>query len=157
LLLLEEQDRSRFDQRRIEVGLEWLATSARGNHFSRYHAEAGIAAEHCLAPSFEATRWDRVAQCYSLLERVAPSPLHRLNRAVAVAEGQGAERGLAILDGFEPPVWLEKSYQWSAVLSDLNRRAGKLDLATRYRELALDAAPTSAIEALLRRRLAVEP
>ena len=53
LLLLEEQDRALWDQQRIQVGLEWLAKSAYGDKFSRYHAEAGIAAEHCLASSFE--------------------------------------------------------------------------------------------------------
>ncbi|MEX0916157.1 MAG: sigma-70 family RNA polymerase sigma factor, partial [Wenzhouxiangellaceae bacterium] len=51
LLLLEEQDRHQWDRRAIGLGLEWLATSAHGRVFSRYHAEAGIAAEHCLAPS----------------------------------------------------------------------------------------------------------
>ncbi len=56
LLLLEEQDRGLWDRQRIQVGLEWLARSARGDNLSRYHAEAGIAAEHCLAPSFEDTR-----------------------------------------------------------------------------------------------------
>jgi RNA polymerase sigma-70 factor (ECF subfamily) len=85
LLLLEEQDRGRWDQREIEIGLAWLAKSAAGDVFSRYHAEAGIAAEHCLAPTFAATRWERIVECYSLLERLAPSALHTLNRAVAVA------------------------------------------------------------------------
>src|SRR5258705_10055656 len=53
LLLLEEQDRELWDRQGIQVGLEWLARSAQGDSFSRYHAEAGIAAEHCLAPSFQ--------------------------------------------------------------------------------------------------------
>ena len=68
LLLLEEQDRALWDQQSIQVGLEWLAKSAYGDNFSRYHAEAGIAAEHCLASSFEETRWDKIVACYRLLE-----------------------------------------------------------------------------------------
>ena len=60
LLLLEEQDRSLWDQNRIQEGFEWLAKGAEGDTFSRYHAEAGIAAEHCLAPSFQETRWDKI-------------------------------------------------------------------------------------------------
>src|SRR5258706_9103928 len=60
LLLLEEQDRERWDRQQIQIGMEWLAKSAQGDTFSRYHAEAGIAAEHCLAPSFRETRWDKV-------------------------------------------------------------------------------------------------
>jgi RNA polymerase sigma-70 factor (ECF subfamily) len=56
LLLLEEQDRALWDQREIHLGLSWLAKSATGSVFSRYHAEAGVAAEHCLAPSRRAPR-----------------------------------------------------------------------------------------------------
>src|SRR5690606_35278355 len=89
LLLLEEQDRQLWDRAQIHLGLKWLAESAQGNTYSRYHAEAAIAAEHCLAPSFDATRWDEVVRCYELLEQVCPSPLHRLNRAVAVAQLRG--------------------------------------------------------------------
>lgn len=156
LLLLEEQNRELWDQQQIQVGLQWLARSAQGERFSRYHAEAGIAAEHCLAPAFHETRWDRVVQCYSLLEQIAPSALHRLNRAVAVAEWQGPAAGLAVLDGFEPPTWLAGSYLWSAVLSDLHRRCGNVDTATRHREVALASAPTPAVKELLQRRLCIE-
>lgn len=153
LLLLEEQDRSLWDQREIQTGLSWLARAADGTVFSRYHAEAGIAAEHCLAPSFSETSWDRIVECYELLERVAPSALHTLNRAVALAEWRGPAHGLALLDGLAPPSWLLGSYQWSAVLSDLHRRAGHPELAQRYREGALDAAPSDVIRAALARRL----
>src|SRR5262249_53391209 len=127
LLLLEEQDRSLWDQHEIQIGLGWLAKSAQGDVFSRYHAEAGIAAEHCLAPSFEQTRWDRIAESYALLERLAPSLLHTLNRAVAVAEWRGPALGLAVLEGLEPPSWLAGSYLWAAVLADLHRRCGHVE------------------------------
>jgi RNA polymerase sigma-70 factor (ECF subfamily) len=153
LLLLEEQDRQLWDRQEIQIGLEWLAKSAQGDRFSRYHAEAGIAAEHCLAPSFQETRWDRVVECYSLLERIAPSAIHRLNRAVAVAEWRGPAAGLAILKGFEPPTWLAGSYLWAAVLANLHRRCGNADAATRYRNVAFSSAPTPAIQTLLQRRL----
>ncbi len=96
LLLLEEQNRKLWDQQGIQIGLEWLARSSQGDSFSRYHAEAGIAAEHCLAPSFQEIRWDKVVECYELLERTAPSAIHKLNRAVAVAEWQGPAEGLAV-------------------------------------------------------------
>ena len=152
LLLLEEQDRSLWDQREIQIGLSWLARAAEGDVFSRYHAEAGVAAEHCLAPSFAETRWDRIVECYELLERTAPSMLHTLNRAVAVAEHRGPEHALTLLVGREPPSWLLGSYQWSAVLSDLHRRAGH-EIATRYRESALESAPSAMIREALARRL----
>ncbi len=68
LLLLEEQDRSLWDACQIQKGFYWLGESSSGEKFSRSHAEAGIAAEHCLATSFQATRWDRIAECYAMLE-----------------------------------------------------------------------------------------
>jgi RNA polymerase sigma-70 factor (ECF subfamily) len=156
LLLLEEQDRQLWDRQQIQVGLEYLAKSAQGERFSRYHAEAGIAAEHCLAPTFQDTRWDKVAQYYSLLERVAPSAIHTLNRAVAVAEWQGPAAGLDVLAGFEPPTWLAGSYLWAAVLADLHRRCGNAQTAMRYRDAALESAPTAAVKALLERRLKID-
>lgn len=155
LLLLEEQDRSLWDRERMRVGAEWLARAASGEAFSRFHAEAGIAAEHCFAPSFGQTRWKEIADLYSILERVAPSPLHTLNKAVAIAEWQGPEAGLAVLRGLVPPAWLLGSYLWDAVLADLHRRAGNLEIARQHRERALGSAPTKAVRELLRRRLAV--
>jgi RNA polymerase sigma-70 factor (ECF subfamily) len=155
LLLLEEQDRTLFNQERIRVGLAWLARSAGGDAFSRYHAEAGIAAEHCLAPTFRDTRWDRIVACYELLDRVAPSALHTLNRALAVAEWRGPAEALATLTGLEPPSWLVGSYLWSAVLSDLYRRCGHFGSAREHRQAALDLAPCDAVRALLLRRLNV--
>src|SRR5688500_10105684 len=131
-----------------------FALVTHGNRrFSRYHAEAGIAAEHCLAPSFAQTRWEKVVGCYELLERIAPSALHRLNRAIAMAEWHGPAEGLAVLENFEPPTWLVGSYLWAAVLADLHRRCGNADMAKRYREMAFEAAPTPAVKKLLQRRL----
>jgi RNA polymerase sigma factor (sigma-70 family) len=153
LLLLEEQDRSQFNQQEIASGLSWLARSAEGEAFSRYHAEAGIAAEHCLAPSFAETRWDRIVACYELLDSLAPSALHTLNRALAVAESRGPAKGLMVLQGLELPSWLAGSYVWPAVLADLHRRCGDADVASRYRVAALELAPSAAIRAVLERRL----
>jgi RNA polymerase sigma factor (sigma-70 family) len=153
LLLLEEQDRSLWDRDRMGLGAQWLARAATGQVFSRYHAEAGIAAAHCFAPSFAQTRWQEIAELYAMLERIAPSPLHTLNRAIAVAEWQGPEPGLAVLQGLVPPAWLASSYLWDAVQADLHRRAGHLETFRRHRERALAAAPTEAVRALLRRRL----
>jgi len=154
LLLLEEQDRSQWDRDRIRLGAEWLARSASGDVFSRFHAEAAIAAEHCLAPSFEETRWAEIADLYAMLERIAPSPLHTLNRAVAVAEWQGPEAGLAILcQTASARGRLSGSYLLDAVLADLHRRAGHLKEARQHRNRALHSAPTDAVRGLLARRL----
>jgi RNA polymerase sigma factor (sigma-70 family) len=155
LLLLEEQDRSRWDRERIRIGAEWLERSATGVVFSRFHAEAGIAAEHCFEPWFEHTRWKEIADLYAMLEHIDPSPLHTMNRAVAVAEWQGPDAGLALLEPFTPPAWLAGSYLWDAVLADLHRRAGNPEIAQRHRDRALASAPTEAVRELLRRRLTI--
>lgn len=154
LLLLEEQDRSSWDQQCIRTGIQWLERSASGDTFSRFHAEAGIAAEHCLAPTYEQTRWQKIAELYGLLERLAPSPLHALNRAVAVAEWQGPGKGLTLLEELSPPAWLADSYLWQAIVGDLHRRAGHADVARQYRERALRLAPTTAVRNALCRRFA---
>lgn len=156
LLLLEQQDRSLWDKQKIQIGLAWLEKSSCGENFSRYHAEAGIAAEHCLATSFHQTRWDRIAENYLFLEQATPSAIHRLNRAVAVAEWQGTDAGLVVLQSFEPPSWLTGSYLWSAVLADLHRRSGNMHIAKGYRHDALKSAPTPALKTLLQRRLKVD-
>ena len=163
LLLLEEQDRSRWDRRLIEHGFACLSRAAAGTTFSRYHAEAGIAAEHCLAPTFAETRWQEIIDLYELLERQEPSPLHILNRAIAVAHLHGPAPALAILHALKPPGWLLGYYLWDAVLGELERRAGNRERARRHLTRALEAAPTDAEKSLLRRRLsacdaaAVEP
>jgi RNA polymerase sigma-70 factor (ECF subfamily) len=157
LLLLEEQDRSRWDRQQIARGAEWLKRSSAGDVLSRFHVEAGIAAEHCLALSFQQTRWGEIAEAYQILERLAPSPLHTLNRAIAVAEWRGPAAGLSVLDDFVPPAWLSKSYLLDAVFADLHRRAGHAEIARRHGERALRSAPSDAVRELLRRRLAGAP
>ncbi|MFK8002550.1 MAG: RNA polymerase sigma factor [Polyangiales bacterium] len=151
LLLLEEQERHAWDRQAIAIGLEWLALSAAGDDFSRYHAEAGVAAEHCMAPSYAETRWDRVVSCYETLEKFSPSPLHRLNRAIAMAEWKGPKAGLDLLESFEPKK-VTDSFYWTAALSDLCERAGRHREAQEHRRVALSLAPSEAIRRLFLRR-----
>jgi RNA polymerase sigma factor (sigma-70 family) len=153
LLLLEEQDRSRWDTEHLRQGATWLERAAHGEVFTRFHAEAGIAAEHCFAPSFADTRWNDIAELYAMLERIDPSPFHTLNRAVAVAQARGPQAGLAALAGAVPPAWLDGHYLWEAVLADLHHRAGNVRAAEGHRDQALAAAPSSAVRQLLQRRL----
>lgn len=156
LLLLGEQDRSSWDVDEIAVGLSWLQRSAQGASFTRYHAEAGIAAAHCLAPSLAETRWGRIVECYELLDRLAPSALHTLSKALAVAECCGPQRGLAVLGRFDAPAGLANSYLCHAVLADLQFRCGHVEVARSHRDAALAAAPSPAVRAALERRLGVK-
>lgn len=153
LLLLEEQDRSLWDGELIRVGVSYLHRAARGDVFSRYHAEAAIAAEHCLAPTYRETRWDEIARLYRMLDGIAPSPINTLNRAIAMAEWQGPDAGLALLEAINPPTWLLGYYLWDATLGELYRRRGDRERAVMHLTRALGAAPTHAEQALLRRRL----
>jgi RNA polymerase sigma factor (sigma-70 family) len=154
LLLLEEQDRSRWDGELVQRGLDHLMRSARGETVSRYHAEAGVAAEHCLAPSFAETNWEEIVRLYEVLERIAPSPLNVLNRAIGLAEWKGPDAGLAALAALDAPSWLRAYYLWDATLGELHRRRGDRDLALTHTRRALAAAPTNPEKALLERRLA---
>lgn len=153
LLLLDEQNRSLWDRDEIGAGLSWLARSASGSSVSRYHAEAGIAAEHCLAPTTARTRWDRIVECYELLERLAPSAMHTLGKALAVAELRGPACGLAVLERLRPQAEQAGAYPWHAALADLHRRCGHVERARHHQDRALAAAPSQPVADALRRRL----
>jgi RNA polymerase sigma factor (sigma-70 family) len=153
LLLLEEQDRSLWDRDLIYIGISYLYRAARGEVFTRYHAEAAIAAEHCLAPTYKETRWGEIARLYQMLEAVTPSPINTLNRSIAIAEWKGPDAALALLQALKPPSWLLGYYLWDATLGELYRRRGDRERATAHLTRALDGAPTHAEKALLRRRV----
>jgi len=153
LILLEEQDRSLWDRELIQIGVSYLHRAARGDSLSRYHAEAAIAAEHCLAPTYKDTRWSEIARLYQMLDGIAPSPINTLNRSIALAEWQGPEAGLVLLEAIKPPTWLLGYYLWDATLGELYRRRGDRERATAHLTRALEAAPTHAEKGLLRRRL----
>jgi RNA polymerase sigma-70 factor (ECF subfamily) len=153
LLLLEEQDRSLWDRELVQRGLAHLTRSARGDRLSRYHAEAGIAAEHCLAPSYAETNWAEIVRLYEVLELVAPSPLNVLNRAIALAEWKGPDAALEALEALDAPSWLSDYYLWDATLGELHGRRGDRERALAHTKRALAAAPTNPEKALLERRL----
>ncbi len=153
LLLLEQQNRNQWDQNKIAQGLVFLEKSTKSKNISRYHIEAGIVAEHCLSKSFEETPWGRVIKSYELLEKIAPSPMHLLNRAIATAEHKTPKAGLDILKSADIPQWFSRSYHWYAVLADLHFRCGEPTLGQGYANQAIDSAPTKNIQNLLSKRL----
>lgn len=153
LLLLEEQDRSLWNNNDIFNGFKWLEKSSVGNFFSRYHAEAGIAAEHSLAKSYDSTRWQQIAEIYQVLEQQSPSAIHRLNHAVVISEWKGPQAALEFLNLLKPPNWLLSSFMWSAVLADLHRQNGEVELASQYKVQASESAPNEEIAGMLLRRL----
>ena len=97
LLVLAAQDRAKWDRRQIGRGLAHLEKSAAGENLTRWHIEAGIAACHALAPSFDATNWPHILELYDLLLALDGSPIVALNRAIALAHAHGAAAGLRAL------------------------------------------------------------
>src|SRR5512138_1012631 len=94
---LVEQDRSRWDAQLVEQGLDLLDRSAAGSVISAYHVEAAIAAVHATARSVDETNWNEIVSLYDRLMAIAPSPIVALNRAIAIAQRDGPERGIEAL------------------------------------------------------------
>ena len=152
MLLLKEQDRGRWDRRLIREGCRWLRVATEGHDVTRYHAEALIAAEHCVAPSIEATNWERIVQSYDLLCSLTPSPVHELNRAIAIGHHRGPEEGLRALEAIESRA-LERDYLWHATRAELARQVDDLDTAREALEQAWQLAPTNAEKELICRKM----
>lgn len=134
LVLLPDQDRKRWHHDEIADALDLLSsTEAATSRLSQsYRLQARIAAEHASAPSPEVTRWDRISSLYAALEDVSPSPAVRLARAVAVAESEGPQAGLALLERAEMP-----GHRLPAVRAELLARAGRNDEAAHEFEAAI--------------------
>jgi RNA polymerase sigma-70 factor (ECF subfamily) len=120
LLRLENQDRSKWDQTLIERGLFHLLEAAQGNELSEYHLQAGIAACHCVAADYASTNWTLILQHYDELNRIKPSPIVALNRAVAVAHLHGPQAGLVAIAAIPQRDRLESHYLLHAVVGELH-------------------------------------
>jgi RNA polymerase sigma-70 factor (ECF subfamily) len=147
IVLLEDQDRSRWDHEQIAEGLELL----RGLPPGVFALQAAIAAEHARSPTPGATDWPRIADLYGLLARFSPTPVIALNRAVAVAMAEGPQRGLDLIDEVEG---LDDYHLFHSARAGLLRRLGRdAEAADAYRG-ALDRASQPAEREFMQRRLA---
>jgi RNA polymerase sigma-70 factor (ECF subfamily) len=154
LVLLEDQDRSRWDAQLIAAGLTHLNDATQPGPLSELHLEAAIAAEHASAPSFAATNWSTIRALYDALLALRPSPVVALNRAIAVGRAQGPDAGLAALDAIDGRERLEEyPYYWAA-RADCHERAARRDAARADFEHALAVAATPSQRQQLTRRLA---
>ena len=132
LILLEEQDRSLWNHEQIAEALPLVEQSLRSS-LGPFALQAAIAAEHCKAARPEDTNWPRIVRFYDALERLAPSPVVRLNRAVATAMAEGPSLGLAIIDGLAASGDLENYHLFHAARADLLRRIdSRQDAAQSY-------------------------
>jgi RNA polymerase sigma-70 factor (ECF subfamily) len=156
LILLEEQDRARWDRAQIAEGIALTEGALADGGAQPYAVQAAIAALHAEAMHADETDWPQIAALYEVLERVQPTPVVRLNRAVAVGMADGPAAGLTLLDGLEGA--LERFHLLPAARADLLRRLGRhADAAIEYRR-ALALSPSAAERRFLERRLAeVDP
>lgn len=154
IVLFEDQDRSAWNWEDVREGMEWLGRSTAGEELTRYHVEAGIVWEHCRAPTFADTDWRRIAAGYELLDRIAPSPIHALNRAVAEAYLCGPQAGLDRLAAVAPDDVPARYPGWHAVIGELHFRLGQHAAAEIAWLEALRWNRASPDQEFLRRRLA---
>jgi len=152
LVTLEEQDRNRWDRGQIVEALPLVEEAFRGGP-GPFALQAGIAAQHCQAARSEDTDWRQIVGLYDLLERVQPSAIVSLNRAVAVAMAEGPGPGLALIDGLSASDDLANYHLLHAARADLQRRLGSLAEAAKSYQRALALVTNDSERRFLERRL----
>jgi len=154
LVVLEDQDRGRWDTAQIAEGVSLLDGTLRRGRPGPYQVQAAIAACHATAARPEDTDWAQIAVLYERLARLVPSPVVELNRAVAVGMAYGPAAGLALVDALRETGALAGYHLLPAARADLLRRLGRTaEAADAYREAA-GLATTEAERRYLARRLA---
>ncbi|MEZ5291193.1 MAG: sigma-70 family RNA polymerase sigma factor [Vicinamibacterales bacterium] len=150
LVLLADQDRSRWDRALVDEGQALVRGCLARNRPGPYQVQAAIHAVHSDAATVAATDWRQILQLYDRLLAFTPTPIVALNRAVAVAEVHGAAAALALVE----PLPLRGVHLFHAVRADLLRRLGRVDEAAVAYDAALAVAGNAAEAAFLRRRRA---
>jgi RNA polymerase sigma-70 factor (ECF subfamily) len=157
LVLLDEQDRSRWNRALIDEGVALVRAAFASPEIGPYAVQAAIAAVHAEAPSAADTDWNEIVGLYDLLMRAAPSPIVALNRSVAVAMRDGAEAGLAELDRLLAGGELDKYQLAHAARADFCRRLGRHAEARVAYERALRLTQQGPARRFLEKRLAALP
>jgi RNA polymerase sigma-70 factor (ECF subfamily) len=152
LVLLEEQDRARWDHDMIDEGLALLDDALARRRPGPYQLQAAIAALHARAPRAEDTDWPQIAALYAALRAESPSPVVDLNHAVAVAMADGPDRGLPLVEALASE--LDGYQHFHSARADLLRRLGRPDEAASAYRRALELAANETEISFLRRRLA---
>lgn len=119
IVLLQHQDRSRWQKEFIAEGFHYLQHSRSDGRLSKYHLEAGIAAVHCSAASYEQTDWQRIVFYYEQLQQIEPSAVIRIHKAIAVAEWKEPAAGLELLEKLGHAGELDNYYLFHASKAEL--------------------------------------
>ena len=150
---LLEQDRTRWDATLIQQGIAWLERAATGSVVSVYHLEAAIAAAHAMADKAEDTNWRAIVVLYDAMMAIAPSPVVALNRAIAVGQYEGPDRGLEALHEIADADRLQRYPFYPAALGEFERRRGDLAAAHAHFATAASLARSPAERKFLDRRV----
>ncbi|MFF7070017.1 RNA polymerase sigma factor [Streptomyces pseudovenezuelae] len=154
LVTLEDQDRTAWDHAEVEEGATLLETALRRGRPGPYQIQAAIAACHTTAATAEDTDWADIAALYGELARLVPSPVVRLNRAVALGMADGPDAGLALVAELEREGELNGYHLLPATRADLLRRSGRRTEAARAYERALELVENDTERHFLEKRLA---
>jgi RNA polymerase sigma-70 factor (ECF subfamily) len=155
VLLMEEQDRGKWDHRLIQRAREFLDESAEGTIVSPFHLEAAIACHHCTAKSYAETDWPAIRRLYDALLTIHPSPVYLLNRAIVVAQIEGPHAGIRALDEASQDPALRHYHLFDATLGELYRRSGDLARARLHLEAARQKTRSPFDREVIDRRLAM--
>lgn len=154
IILMQDQDRSKWNFGLIVAGNEYMNKSAFGGSLSRYHLEAAIAFEHSTAGSFEATNWPRILELYEALCRISPSPVLEMNKAVAAMKVWGAREALNILTNIGDKKKIETYYIYHSLIGDIYAQLERRGEALRAFETAMSMTRSEAERKLLRAKIA---
>ncbi|MGD8842359.1 MAG: RNA polymerase sigma factor [Gammaproteobacteria bacterium] len=154
LILLEDQDRSRWNRKQIDEGITLVEQALSSRRIGPYTLQAAIAAAHATAASAEATNWPQIVALYDILLRMANSPVVELNRAVAVAMRDGPQAGLALIEAILERGELVDYHLAHAAQADLYRRLGRVTEALQAYQRASSLAQQAPERRFLERRLA---
>lgn len=126
-----------WDQGLVSEGLQLLELAAKGSELTEYHVEAAIAALHATAPNVKATNWEEIVSLYDTLQTIRPTPIVALNRAIAVGQRDGAERGLKELQAISDSERLAQYPFYHAVLGESELQSGRPEVAREHFSAAL--------------------
>jgi RNA polymerase sigma-70 factor (ECF subfamily) len=149
-MLLEEQDRSKWNRPLIERGMDFLRDAFSGNHLTEYHVEAAIASVHAVAKNFSTTNWKELLKLYQILYDMKPSPMVALNMAIALGYAHTPEEGLSALRKIKG---LEDHYIYLAAIGNFYAMKGEKMFAQKYFTQAMFKTQSHSEIELLRRKI----
>lgn len=153
ILRLKEQDRANWNKAMISRGMAHLGRSASGDEISVYHLQAGIAACHCTASTYDSTDWPRILSLYDHLVELDGSPVVALNRAVAIAHVKGPRAAIESVEAIRNRAQLDSYYLFYAVLAEFETQLNNFPAAVNHLRKALELAELKSEQTFLSKKL----